>query len=133
MTHLWTRTAIIVAAAAAIGACTTAQYPTVEGQTPREPLVAAKPNYPIVQSDAPPQAAATSYAPAAAPSGASVQSQALPPVTNTAPPPAPVATQALPAVQYAQATPPPPPPATRTVTVAGGKVVDTPVVEFDEE
>jgi len=121
MTKFWTRTAIIAAAGYALAACATANYPTVQGQTPREPMVPAKPNYPIVQS-APAGSAPAQAAPAAAPSGASVESQALPPVAQAAPPPSPVASQPLSPAMVS--TPPAPVTTTRTVPTAAGKVVD---------
>ncbi|HEX6866905.1 MAG TPA: LysM peptidoglycan-binding domain-containing M23 family metallopeptidase [Caulobacteraceae bacterium] len=121
MTHLWTRTAIIIAAAGVLGACTTANYPVVEGQAPREPMIATKPNYPIVQPQASAaQSAPAQAAPAAAPSAGAVSSQSLPPAATPAPTAAAVASQPLtPAISAT-----PPAPVTRTVSVAAGKVVD---------
>ncbi len=125
MTDFWTRAAMVAAAGCALAACTTANYPTVKGQAQRDPMIASKPNYPIVQPQAPAaQSAPAQAAPAAAPSGGAVASQSLPPAATPAPTPTAVASQPLtPAVQ---STPPAPVTTTRTVPVAAGKVVDAP-------
>lgn len=110
MTHFSIRAAMIGLAAGALGACATSQYPTAEGQAKREPLTMPTPNFPITT----PETATAEPAPAAAPSGGTVQSQALPP-------PAPAVTsQPLAPI----AAPPAPVTTTKTIIVAGGRVVD---------
>jgi murein DD-endopeptidase MepM/ murein hydrolase activator NlpD len=112
MPHFWTRVSLIGSAAATLAACATPQYPTAEGQTARAPLTMPTPNFPIGQ-----QPGATTTSTVEEPQSAAIESQTL------APPPAAVSSQPLtpitaPSVDVAA------PPVTRTVTVAGGKVVD---------
>lgn len=122
MTHFWTRASVMVLATAALGACTTPQYPTEAGQPRGAPLSMPTPNFPIVEST---PMATTGAGPAAAPTTtAPVQSTALPPPAATAPTPAPVASSTL-----APLTPPAPRmipttvTETKTVPVADGRVV----------
>jgi murein DD-endopeptidase MepM/ murein hydrolase activator NlpD len=104
MTHFWTRFAMIGLGAGALAACATPQYPTAEGQTPRAPMTMPQANFPITQAE---PAAPVETAPA-------IESQTL------ATPPSAVSSAPLAPIVQA----PPPEPITRTVTVAGGKVVD---------
>ncbi|HEX6859153.1 MAG TPA: peptidoglycan DD-metalloendopeptidase family protein [Caulobacteraceae bacterium] len=111
MPHFCTRASFVVLAAASLAACATPQYPTVEGQAPREPMAMPTPNYPIVQPDAP--AASADDTVSAAPSG-SVQASTLPPPTGVASQPL----APLPAPVTEMVT------TTKTVPAVAGKVVD---------
>jgi len=137
MTHFWTRASVMVLATAALGACTTPQYPTEAGQPAGQPLTMPTPNFPIVEStpmatsdDAPAATAPTATAP--------VESTALPPPSAaTAPTPTPVASSTLaPLTTTTTATPAPTVAApalvqmvptqvteTKTVPIADGKVI----------
>lgn len=119
MTDFWTRVAMIGLAGGALSACATPLYPTAEGQTPRAPLVAPTPNFPITQAPANAEAA-----PAAAPSGGAVQSQALPPPASTVPPATAVTSQPLAPISLASPPAPQMVTTTRTIPVAAGAVVD---------
>lgn len=139
MTHFWTRASVIALAGAALGACTTPQYPLQEGAPRGEPLTMPTPNFPIVQpaptaQEAPPVATA---APAAT---APVTSAPLPPPgVSTAAAPTPVTSQPLaplatPAPAPAATTPAPAPEPvrmvpttvteTKTLPIAAGRVVE---------
>ena len=125
MTHFWTRASVMVLATAALGACTTPQYPTEAGQPRGAPLTMPTPNFPIVEST---PMATTGEAPVATATPApttAVSSAALPPPAGTtAPAPTPVASSTL-----APLTPPPlqmvPTTVTETksVPIADGRVV----------
>jgi murein DD-endopeptidase MepM/ murein hydrolase activator NlpD len=145
MTHSFTRTALLAAAATVLTACaSTPAYPTAEGQAAGTGPQRARPAYPVQQTDS----AETDGDPSmqARPSG-TVQTAQLPPPSGTAvAPPSPVESRPLPspeteytppplspppAAAYtpppaASYSPPPPPPApvTRTVVLAPGKVID---------
>ena len=127
MTHFWTRASVIALAGAALGACTTPQYPLEAGQPRGAPLTMPTPNFPIVPpADQPMAAQATAPAVTAPAATAPVESQALPPPTaTTVTAPTAVASQPL-----APLAPPPPPQMvpttvteTTTVPVAAGRVV----------
>lgn len=128
MTHFWTRASVIALAGAALGACTTPQYPLEAGQPRGAPLTMPAPNFPIVPPADQPMAAQSAAAPAVtAPTAtAPVESQALPPPSGTTvTAPTAVASQPL-----APLAPPPPPQMvpttvteTTTVPVAAGRVV----------
>jgi murein DD-endopeptidase MepM/ murein hydrolase activator NlpD len=110
MSHFWTRAALISSAAATLAACATAQYPAAEGQPAGQPLTMPTANFPITQ-----------------PATTSTVEQAPAPVIETqtlAPPAAAVTSQPLTPITAPSVDVAPPPPVTRTVTVAGGKVVD---------
>jgi murein DD-endopeptidase MepM/ murein hydrolase activator NlpD len=127
MTHFWTRASVIALAGAALGACTTPQYPLEAGQPRGAPLTMPTPNFPIVPPADQPMAAQSAAAPAVtAPTAtAPVESQALPPPSGTTvTAPTAVASQPL-----APLAPPPPQMVPTTVTetttvpVAAGRVV----------
>jgi len=109
MTHFWLRLSMMGVAASALAACTTGpQYPAAEGRTAGGPLTMPTPNFPITQPGA---AGPATTAPAAADAPA------------VAAPPSAVSSQPLAPIS-APVDAAPPEPVTRTITVAGGKVVD---------
>jgi murein DD-endopeptidase MepM/ murein hydrolase activator NlpD len=125
MTHFWTRSSVIALAGAALGACTTPQYPLQEGAPRGQPLTMPTPNFPIVEST--PMAQEPPPVATAAPSStAPVTSTPLPaPGTSTAAAPTPVASQPL--APLAAPAPvqmiPTTVTETKTVPIADGKVV----------
>jgi len=133
MTHFWTRASVIALAGAALGACTTPQYPLQEGAPRGEPLTMPTPNFPIVQP-APAAQEAPPVATAAPTSTAPVTSAPLPaPGVSTTAAPTPVSSQPLAPLSTPVALPPPasepvrmvPTTVTETksVPIADGKVV----------
>jgi len=138
MTHFWTRASVIALAGAALGACTTPQYPLQEGAPRGEPLTMPTPNFPIVQpapAQEPPPVAT-----AAPSSTAPVTSAPLPPPgVSTAAAPTPVSSQPLAPLTAAAPAPavttpaPAPEPVrmvpttvteTKTLPIAAGRVVE---------
>lgn len=127
MTHFWTRASVFVLAAAALGACTTPQYPAQAGQPRGAPLTMPTPNFPIVESTPMATTDPTPAATAAPTATAPVESTALPPPGSTAPAPTPVASSTLAPLAPAAPAPvqmiPTTVTETKTVPIADGKVV----------
>jgi len=116
MTHFWTRVGMIGMASCAMAACATSHYPVAEGQAKREPLEMPKANFPVMGEETAPVATAQTTARATT---TTVQTGTLAPAA----PPTAVSSQPLAPISQPQVTPTPQP-VTKTVTVAGGKVVD---------